>query len=105
MHHNQAAQLDFDLLLAMPQARRTDPQTSHAAAADAKHKQKSDCLHILTALGHGPAIVDRLAEITGRPAHALGKRLSELADAKVIRLTGRELPGVSGSPQREWTLA
>ncbi len=110
MHQNQASQLSFDLLTASlkpPKSRRTDPVTSYLAAKVAKRNQTADHCLILGALRQGPAIVDRLAEITGRPAHALGKRVSELADAKppAIKLTGRKLKGASGSPQREWELA
>lgn len=95
-------QLAFEL--DAPLARARDPETSKAAAVVARKKQAADACLILGALRQGPAIVDRLAEITGRPAHALGKRLPELHDARAIRLTGRKLQGASGTPQREWEL-
>ncbi len=110
MQHNQAAQLSFDLLVQSikpPKSRNTDPVTSFLAAKVAKRNQTADCCLILGALRQGPAIVDKLAEITGRPSHALGKRLPELAEAEppAIKLTGRKLKGRSGTLQREWALA
>jgi len=107
MHQNQAAQLSFDLLtasLAPPKSRKSDPVTSFLAAKVAKRNQTADACLILGALRQGPANVDKLAKITGRPAHALGKRLPELNDAGAIRLTGKKIPGDSGTLQREWAL-
>jgi predicted Rossmann fold nucleotide-binding protein DprA/Smf involved in DNA uptake len=108
MQHNQAAQLSFDLLVQSirpPKSRKSDPVTSYIAAQVAKKRQTPDAYLILGALKQGPATVDRLAKIIGRPAHALGKRLPELHEAGAIRLTGKTLPGDSGTAQREWALA
>jgi predicted ArsR family transcriptional regulator len=107
MLQNRTEQLSFDLLvssLSPPKARKSDPVTSYIAAQVAKKRQMPDAYLILGALKQGPATVDRLAKIIGRPAHALGKRLPELHEAGAIRLTGKTLPGDSGTAQREWTL-
>jgi predicted ArsR family transcriptional regulator len=105
MHHNQAAQLDFDLILAMPQARRSDPQTSHAAAASAKDLAKQHCVLILGALRSGPAGVDSIARQTKLSPYQVSKRMSELEDARAIKTTGRTVKSDAGRAQREWELA
>ena len=100
-------QMSFDLLSAMdePRARRRDPQTSHAAAADAKGLQKEHAIKILRALGYGPGGVDRIAAISGLRIDQVSKRMDELKDAGAIRLTLRKVKSNAGRPQREWTLA
>ena len=108
MLHRQEVQLAFNLDLAAleePRARRRDPQTSHAAAADAKSLAKEHAVKILRALSYGPAGVDRIAARSGLTLAMVSKRMKELEMARAIRLTGREVKSDAGRAQREWTLA
>lgn len=86
-------------------ARRTDPATSHAAAASAKELAKQHAVLILGALKAGPAGVDRIAATTRLTNHAVGKRMAELQRGRAIKLTGRTVKSTSGREQREWELA
>jgi DNA-binding HxlR family transcriptional regulator len=99
-------QMQFDLLcMDAPRARRSDPQTSHAAAADAKDLAKQHAILILGALRYGPAGCDRIASITRLSPYQVSKRLSELEKARAIKLTGRTVKSNAGRQQREWALA
>jgi predicted ArsR family transcriptional regulator len=107
MLQNRTEQLSFDLLcLDAPRARRLDPQTSHAAAADAKDLAKQHAILILGALRYaGPSSVDRLAAITKLSSYQVSKRMSELEKARAIKPTGRNVKSNAGRPMREWTVA
>ncbi len=105
--HRQEVQLSFDLHLAaleQPRARRRDPQTSHAAAADAKDLAKQHAVLILGALSYGPSGVDGIARVTKLSPYQVSKRMAELEKSRAIRLTGREVKSDAGRAQREWTL-
>ena len=94
----------FDL---PPLARRTDPATSHAAAAQAKELQARHHRLILAALEqHGPMGKDAIAaRIQGMDGVAVCRRLTELHRAGKIALTGRNVMSNSGRHEREWGLA
>jgi predicted ArsR family transcriptional regulator len=106
MLQNRTEQLSFDLLcLDAPRARHRDPQTSHAAAADAKDLAKQHAILILGALRYGPAGVDRIAAITRLSPYQVSKRMAELEKSRAIRLTGRTVQSNAGRAQREWQFA
>jgi predicted Rossmann fold nucleotide-binding protein DprA/Smf involved in DNA uptake len=70
-------------------ARRTDPPTSHAAAARAPVSEH--CRRIMDALTSGPAGQSGIAERTGLSVAQVSKRLSELRRAGLIERTGRKV--------------
>jgi hypothetical protein len=101
-----SAQLDFFAELDAPQARRTDPETSHAAAAQAKELQAKHQRIIVAALEQfGPAGKDRLAALTCLTGTQIARRTVELERAGVIRWTGRKVSSTAGRLEREWCKA
>jgi hypothetical protein len=86
-----------------PLARRTDPETSHAAAAEAKELQADHHALIVAVLKRsGPLGVDGIAARCGLTGHAAGKRMKELERQGLIELTGRKVASTSGRMEREW---
>jgi predicted transcriptional regulator len=71
-------------LFGRPQARPTDPATSHEAAAKAKTFAGDHRTRILAALEAGPAGQTELARRTGLTVAAVSRRLGELARAGLI---------------------
>ena len=84
------------------QARKTDPQTSHDAAARVNEFRGEQHARILDALAAGPAGASRIAERCGLNSHQVGKRLHELEVMGRIALTGRTVASASGRGEREW---
>lgn len=67
-------------------ARRTDPATSHQAAARAARFAESHAGRILSALQDGPATAHNLSERTGLTVVQIDRRLPELAAAGKARV-------------------
>ena len=89
--------------LCTPGARRTDPDTSHAAAAQAKDLQANHNSAILLALdAYGAAGKDAIGWLTNLSGTAVARRLTELQRAGLVRLTGRTVRSDSGRFEREW---
>lgn len=88
--------------LALPLARRSDPATSHAAAARVAEFSRAQHAQIIAALRQGPATVYGIAERTGIEPHAVGKRVPELAREGLIAETGETAAGPSGRQCRLW---
>lgn len=78
-------------LFSPPRARSTDPETSHEAAESmvgAAGAQRAACLEHLRTVG--PSIADEIdAAMDWRPTTA-GRRLSELAEAGLARITSQK---------------
>ena len=92
------AALDFT-----PRARRTDPETSHAAARSMKHGAADHRHKILRALKeHGPGSIYRLAELTGLSHVSVARRLPELQEALQAIPTERKDISPSGRGCRVW---
>jgi predicted ArsR family transcriptional regulator len=92
--------LTFD---APPMARRTDPATSHAAAAEAKALQARHHQAIVDALkSRGPMGKDGIARRTGLSGVAVARRTVELARNGLIRWTGKTVDSDAGRQEREW---
>lgn len=86
-----------------PSSRRTDPETSHQAAAEAKELAARHHRIILGALeAHGPAGKDRIAALTCLTGVAVCRRLSELQKSGRIAPTGRIVKSTAGRGEREW---
>lgn len=83
-------------------ARRSDPPTSHAAAAEAGGLAQRHRRQILAALLEGPAGQTEIARRTGLVPHQVGKRLSEMGRDGLIEVTGREVVNATGRREREW---
>ena len=83
-------------------ARRSDPATSHAAAARVTEFAGEHHAAILTALAVGPAGASGIAARCGLSGHQVNKRLTELARTGRIVETGRTVRSSSGRGEREW---
>lgn len=89
----------------VPLARRSDPATSHLAAAQAGELQAAHQREILAALKLGPAGKSAIAARSGLDGHAVARRLPELQRKGLAKPTGRTVPSTSGRDEREWELA
>lgn len=85
-------------------ARRSDPATSHAAAASVTTFAGEHHAAILTSLAVGPAGASGIAERCGLSGHQVNKRLTELARTGRIVETGRTVTSASGRGEREWQI-
>jgi predicted Rossmann fold nucleotide-binding protein DprA/Smf involved in DNA uptake len=85
-------------------ARSSDPETSHAAAAQAVGLATRHQRQILAALLDGPAGASGIAARCGLLPHQIGKRITELAKAGRIVETGRLVASASGRGEREWQI-
>lgn len=89
-----------------PMARRSDPVTSHLAAAQAKETQAKHHRVILAALEqHVACGKDRIAAMTSLNGVQVCRRLTELQRLSKIKWTGRYVTSTSGRQEREWTHA
>ena len=99
-------QLQFELPIMAPPppaARRTDPATSHQAAAKARELRDVHQGVILACLkAHGPLGKDGLAARTRLDGVQVCRRLPELHRAGLIEPTGATVPSTAGREEREW---
>jgi len=95
-------QLSIDLT---PLARKSDPVTSHLAAAQAGELQAAHQREILATLKLGPAGKSAIAARSGLDGHAVARRLPELERKGLAGPTGRTVLSESGRSEREWALA
>ena len=71
-------------------ARRTDPATSHEAAAGVDEFEGDHVAQILEALAIGPAGATAIASRCGLGRDAVGKRMSELERRGLVVVDGKE---------------
>lgn len=84
-------------------ARRTDPQTSHAAAARVAEFSGSHRAQVLEALKrYGPLTVDQIATRTKLQSQQVNKRTIECQRLGLAEPTGEERLSASGRPERVW---
>ena len=85
-------------------ARRTDPSTSHEAAARAeRHGAKTQRATILTALRGRPGLTSaEYAVETGIDRHNAARRLSELKHDGVAKQCEKRICGVKGTKAVTW---
>jgi predicted transcriptional regulator len=76
-------QLSLDMA---PRARRSDPQTSHAAAARAASFASTHAGRIHVALTQGPATAHELSERTGLSVVQIDRRVSQMCEEGFIRV-------------------
>ena len=88
-------------------ARHTDPDTSHAAALDARENSGIHRALALRVLREAPdGLTDfELAAKTGLQQTSIGKRRGELRDAGLVVDSGRKRPSPSGSAAIVWVCA
>lgn len=96
----------MQLSIDFARARRTDPATSHDAAARTRdfagqHQQR--VLEGLRSLG-GKAGAEQIGQAIDMPAYAVRKRTAELERAGAIRDTGETRRTASGRSERVWSL-
>lgn len=88
-------------LLDMPGARRTDLDTSHAAADQAKSQAEQHREQILTVLRrHGPATAAEIAHRTRLETHQVNRRTSELMRMDLAKDTGDRRRNAHGRKMR-----
>lgn len=99
--------MQAELDLAPPRARRTDPSTSHAAAAQATGVAKAHQERILAALRESdrPLGAEEIADCIGILAYQVRKRLSELQDQHLVELAPGERKTRAGRAERLWRCA
>ena len=87
---NQLSIFDAGMMFAKTHARRTDPATSHKAAAKAVKFAASQSDRILAALRlHGPMSPKQMFDFTGLSVVQIDRRRKELKDAgRISLLTG-----------------
>jgi DNA-binding transcriptional ArsR family regulator len=95
----------------LPLARNSDPETSHAAAADVAFRASAHRLMALHALDRYGALTDyELADRTGLQQNSIGKRRKDCQDAGLVAVLKDEegnnvkRPAPSGSKALVWTL-
>lgn len=89
----------------LPLFRRTDPETSQAAAAQAGGLAERHERQILAALLECPLGASGIAKKCGLLPHQVGKRLAKLErDGRIVQ-TGRVVSSASGRGEREWMFA
>lgn len=87
-------------------ARRTDPDTSRAAAARSPATRRADCIEVLRIHAkYQDGLTDfELAHIMRRQQTSAGKRRGELRDLGLIAPTDLRRPAPSGSPSIVWKI-
>lgn len=86
-----------------PAARRSDPATSHAAAAEAHElRARHHALIVECLREHGPLGKDGIAARARLTGVAVARRTVELERAGAIRPTGRTVLSTAGRAEREW---
>jgi len=97
-------QLSLPLVGQGPGARRSDPDTSQAAASANQSQRARDRDEVLRIHRLHPAgLTDfELAEIMGRAQTSVGKRRGELRDSGLIANSGQRRPAPSGSTAIVW---
>jgi predicted Rossmann fold nucleotide-binding protein DprA/Smf involved in DNA uptake len=86
-------------------ARRSDPATSHDAAAQAGKLTERHERQIVAALLERPLGASGIAKQCGLLPHQVGKRLAKLEREERIVQTGRVVSSASGRGEREWRIA
>lgn len=92
------------LTFAEPNARNSDPETSHLAADDAKRTANTLRFRCLAALkAHPEGLTDfQLADLVGAQQTSAGKRRGELVAAGLVERTDEKRPAPSGSLAIVW---
>lgn len=89
--------------LVLPTARRSDPETSHAAARRVAPKAQRDRDRVLAVLRVGGPMTDfEIAAALRGQQTSLGVRRGELVKAGLVEWAGTHRPSPSGSPARVW---
>jgi hypothetical protein len=83
-------------------ARRTDPPTSHAAAARVPAFRSGHHAAILEALAAGPAGKTEIGSRCGLTEQQVARRMHTLLAAGVVERTGREVTSASGCGESEY---
>ena len=89
-----------------PNVRNTDPDTSHAAAAEHKILRKGDrVMTLIMHYYHPDGLTDyELGDLIGRQQNSAGKRRGELRDNGLIENSGHKRPAPSGSLVIVWQI-
>jgi predicted ArsR family transcriptional regulator len=87
-----------------PQARRTDPATSHAAAAAVSRQMRERHHDVIVAAlrEHGPMGKDGISTRCRLTGVMVARRLPELVKLGSVRLTGKTVASTTGRAEREY---
>jgi len=92
--------------VAMPMARRSDPETSHAAAKSMRQVAAAQHALILSTLkAYGPLGKDGIAHKLNLDGVAVARRMPELLAVGLVKLTGNTVKSHTGRQEREWEAA
>jgi hypothetical protein len=94
--------MQLSLTLDQPRARRSDPATSHQAAARASRFSESHAGRIHVALMAGPATAHELAERTGLTVVQIDRRLPELQRMGMAAVVVRDGATLTRDGFRVW---
>ena len=83
-------------------ARRADPPTSKAAAADAPAFAGDHARRIVEALAAGPAGKTEIGRRCGLTEQQVARRMHELRRAGLVERTGRQVTSASGCGEDEY---
>lgn len=75
----------LELVWPNPRARRSDPRTSHAAAASMRGAVGAQRAAVLAALHAGPLTADEIDDVQGWRPTTAGRRLPELEAMGLVR--------------------
>lgn len=93
----------FDPVFTPPTVRRTDPVTSHDAAASVTPSPgRIMCLSIL--YEQGPMTDHELSRASGIQINSIGKRRQECTEALLVGDTGKTRPSPSGRQMIVWAI-
>ena len=81
----------FDHIKIVRRSRRTDPDTSHAAAKKAERFIPTHKAKILEALIEGPRTAGGIAAMTGLSVEQVARRMPELQDSRKVEFVKDEL--------------
>jgi predicted ArsR family transcriptional regulator len=87
-----------------PRARRSDPETSHAAAARSHAFSESHAGRIHVALTQGPATAHELSERIGLTVVQIDRRLPELRRAGMARVVVEDGESLTRGGFRVWAV-
>lgn len=91
--------------MSRPRARRTDPQTSHDAAAAMRRAATAQASKVFAALKKmQKAGAEQIGLLCTMPAYTVRKRLPELQDAGLVSPTGQRRQTMSGRSERIWSV-
>ena len=90
----------------MYRARNTDPVTSFMAADSVEEFASNHVERILTGLKqHGKMGKSAIAEVVGLDSNQVSRRVKEIEETGLIRLTGKLVKNKNNRSEQEWEIS